>query len=93
MNLQKDAEQGRQAELLLDNEIYKDSIALLKSSIVSAWENCPVRDVEGQHELKLMLKLLKDLENNIQQVATTGKLARLQIERDKTGIRGFFNAH
>jgi len=90
MTLEKDAEVGRQAEMLLESPIYKDSLSAVRSAIVETWEKCPVRDTEAQHELKLMLKLLKDLEANINHVATTGKLAKLQIEQERRGLRSFF---
>jgi hypothetical protein len=90
MTLEKDAEVGRQAEMLLDNPIYKDSIAAVQSAIITAWQASPIRDKEGQHELKLMLKLLGDLEANIKRVAETGKLAKLQIEQEKRGLKSFF---
>jgi hypothetical protein len=90
MSLETDAEVGRQAELLLDNPIYKEAIESVREVIIQTWEKCPVRDTEAQHELKLMLKLLKDLEANINHVATTGKLAKLQIEQERRGLRSFF---
>lgn len=90
MSTETEAERGRQAELLLDNPIYQESITTVRNVIVSSWENSPIRDKEGQHELKLMLKLLNDLTQNIKLVAETGKLAKLQIEREKKGIKSFF---
>lgn len=83
MTSEKEAEKGRQAELLLDNPIYQESIEAVRDGIFSAWAASPVRDVEGQHELKLMLKLLNDLTANIKVVAETGKMAKLQIERSR----------
>lgn len=55
----------------------------VKQGILDAWANSPIRDKEGQNELRLMLKLLSDLHNNIRQVAHTGKLAQIEIERSK----------
>jgi hypothetical protein len=81
MKLEKDADRGRQADLLLDNPIYKEAFLAVREAIITQWEMTPIRDKEGQHELKLMLKLLKDLEANIRTVAATGKLARLDIQK------------
>ena len=92
MSIQLEAEKGRQAELLLDNPIYQESISAVREAIFASWASCPIRDQQGQHELKLMLKLLSDLTNNIRMVAETGKMAKLQIEREKKGIRSFFSA-
>lgn len=92
MTKEKEAERGRQAELLLDNPIYRESIEAVRTAIIAQWQACPIRDKEGQHELKLMNKLLNDLVANINTVAETGRLAKLQIEREKKGIRDFFHA-
>lgn len=81
---QKERDEGYKAELLLDNPVYKDAMLKVKEAIITAWENAPIRDKDGQNELKLMLKLLKDLDANIKTVAETGKLAKIQIERTKS---------
>lgn len=82
MSLNDDLQRGRIAEALLENEVYVDSIAAVREAIIRQWESCPVRDVEGQHELKLMLKLLNDLTGNIKTAMETGKLAKIEVERD-----------
>ena len=84
MSLEKESERGYQAQLLLDNPIYQESIQAVREAIFASWAASPVRDVDGQHELKLMLKLLGDLTANIKMVAETGKLAKIEIERQKT---------
>ena len=83
-----DLDRAIQAQQLVDNPIYQEAFRTLRETMHSAWENAPVRDVEGQHELKLMLKLLGDLERNITRVIDDGKLAKLEIERQK---KPFFN--
>lgn len=86
MSLDNDLERAQQAKQLLDNPVYREALESVRSAIVSAWSNAPIRDVEGQHELKLMLKLLTDLENNITRVVNDGKIAQIEIERQKTPI-------
>lgn len=86
MSLDNDLERAQQAKQLLDNPVYQEAIENVRNAIVSAWSNAPIRDVEGQHELKLMLKLLTDLENNITRVVNDGKIAQIEIERQKTPI-------
>jgi len=83
-DLTKDIDRANLATQLLDNAVYKESILLLRETLHKAWETAPIRDVEGQHELKLMLKLLNDLENNIKRVVDNGKIAQIEIEREKT---------
>ncbi len=83
MNLHKEAAFGAAARALMENEVYKSAVMEVRGAILKAWESAPMRDRDGQHELKLMLKLLNDLEANIKQAADTGKLAEIQIAREK----------
>lgn len=80
--MENEIQRGIQAQSILDSEIYKESVEAVRSAIIRQWESCPIRDVEGQHELKLMLKLLGDIQANIKTVMETGKLAKVQIERE-----------
>lgn len=82
MSLSDEIQRGIQAQSILDSEIYQESVEAVRSAIIRQWEACPIRDVEGQHELKLMLKLLGDIQANIKTVMETGKLASVQIERE-----------
>ena len=83
MNLHKEASFGAAAKSLMENEVYKRAFGETRAAILKKWEECPLRDKEGQHELKLMLKLLNDLEANIKQAADTGKLAEIQIAQER----------
>lgn len=73
---------GEQARQVIENEIYVEAWQSVRDGIIQAWESAPIRDQDGQHELKLMLKLLTDVRRNIETAMTTGKLAAIQIERE-----------
>jgi hypothetical protein len=90
MSLEKDSEKGLEAQQFLNNPVYIEAVRALRSTIHTAWENAPIRDVEGQHELKLMLKLLNDLEANIKRVVNDGKIAQIEIERQKKPLLNIF---
>lgn len=81
-DLHTEASKGARAEQLLKNPVYVEAVDTIRRRIYEQWESAPIRDREGQHELKLMLKLLGDLEANIKQVAETGRLAQIDIERE-----------
>lgn len=94
MNVYEEDARGKQAEELLENAIYREAIDKLRQSLVDKWRSCPIRDKEGQHELKLMDKLLTDVEGYIANIAKTGKMAAITLEREhnvqqlkKYGIR------
>lgn len=82
-NLHKEVDRGVRAAQLLENETYKESVGKVREGIMLRWAQSPLADREGQHTLRLMLKLLDDLEGNIREVALTGKMAEQQIELEK----------
>ncbi len=90
MSLELDVTRAQQAKHLLDNPIYQESIKSVREAIIKAWSDAPIRDIDGQHELKLMLKLLTDLENNILRVVNDGKIAQIEIERQKKPLFNVF---
>lgn len=83
MNLKLVVDKGNRADELLNNEVFKDALANLRLAIVNKWQECPIRDVEAQHELKLMNKLLSDLEANIRAFVQDGKVAVFEIEQQR----------
>jgi hypothetical protein len=82
MSLVVDVAKGTRAQQLLDSDIYRDALVGVRNGILEAWATSPIRDQEGQHELRLMLKLLDDLQGHIISMANTGKLAKAQIEHE-----------
>lgn len=83
MNLYEEAQKGHEAEQLLEHPVFKEAIAAVRAGIINTWAEAPLRDREGAHELKLMLKLLNDVEANIKRVVDTGKMAGIQLEREQ----------
>ena len=77
-NVYKELEAGSRAEALLRDEAYQTAVRSVREGIHLRWAESPVSDVEGQHELRLMLKLLDDLEKNIEQAVSSGKIAAVQ---------------
>ena len=85
--------QGQDAQRVWDEPSFKKARESVREAILQRWATSPVADKEGQHELRLMLKLLDDLEGNLQRAIQDGKIAQLEIERSakerlKRRIRG-----
>lgn len=93
MSPEQEVSNGIQADRLMND--LKPYLEVVKGAILTKWETSPVGDKEGQHELRLLRKLLNDLEINIKTAIETGKLASIQIEREslleraKNNIRKF----
>lgn len=82
--LLKQQEMGSKAKTVLDSEAFQNAYKAVRDAILESWENCPIRDREGAHELKLMLKLHKDLEGHLRKAMDDGKFASEELRRDKT---------
>jgi len=82
MDSELEIARGLAAKQVLENTIYIEAYTSVRDGIIGAWENSPLRDKDGQSELRLMLKLLGDVRRNMESAMTTGKMASIQIERD-----------
>lgn len=80
MGLDEELNNGANAERILgDVRPYFD---MVEDAILTTWKKSPVADEKGQHELRLMLKLLDDLKANLNEAIQSGKLAAVQVERE-----------
>jgi hypothetical protein len=80
MSLELETSKGAQANRLMEE--ISPYLDMVKAAIIDKWESSPVADIEGQHELRLMRKLLGDVEANIKTAIETGKMAQIQIEHE-----------
>ena len=83
MSLDVELNRAEQARQLLNNEMYVTAVDAVRQAIIDKWITAPMRDIEGQHELKLMLKLLGDVTGYIQTAIETGKMAQIQLEQEQ----------
>lgn len=82
--LDQELRDGRLAGELLEMKAFSDAVASVKAAIHERWATSPVKDHEGQHELRLMLKLLEDLLGNLQTAVANGKFAANELEIQRT---------
>lgn len=83
MNLADQKERGQKADKLLSDPLFAESFADARQVILDAWEATPIRDRDGAHELKLMLKLLSDVRAILERVIMDGKLAAAELDIQK----------
>jgi hypothetical protein len=81
LSLEGDVDRGIAADRLLKDPMLNEAFALVRSAILEKWEATPLRDKEGAHELKLMLKLLGDVRANLEQALADGKLAAEELKQ------------
>lgn len=85
---------ANRARDLLDNQEFENAVQAVRQALLDRFEECPIRDKEGQHEIKLMLKLLGDVKANLQSVVDSGKVVTHRIsmlDRARKGIHAFRN--
>lgn len=84
MTLEQRIYHADRAREVLENEAYQQVFADAKQEITDQWTKSPARDQEGREKLWLMLSLLSKLETMLQASLDSGKLARLELEHQKT---------
>lgn len=77
-------ERAARAKSILEDSAYQDAYEAVRAAIIEQWEQCPIRDKEGAHELKLMLKIHKDIEAHMRKAVKDGEFAAEELKRDKT---------
>lgn len=81
MALEADLERGARAARILADDTFTGAFDTVKQTIHEMWEACPIRDKEGAHELRLMLKLLGDVRGVLEAAVEDGKAAKAELER------------
>lgn len=85
--LRSEAARGQRAAELLADPLLIEAFALLDERFNQQWADSPARDTEGRERIWLMKKLLKNVGEHLAEVATTGKLASIQLERHRTMLQ------
>jgi len=77
---------GNRAQRLLEDEVLTKAFADVRGAIIELWESSPVRDYEGQHELKLMLRVLSDVRGNLELAVHNGKIAAEELRMQSRAL-------
>lgn len=67
------------AKRLLEDDELTAAFTAVREALLERFESCPIRDIEGQHEIKLMLKLLTDVRANLHSVVDNGKVIKYRL--------------
>jgi hypothetical protein len=84
----EEVKRGEQALQILDNPIYVEAIDKVRENIVSTMTNSPLGDEKTHNKLVIALQLLNQINKQLTDVMTTGKLAAIQTDRPKFKIFG-----
>ena len=72
---------GEEAERVLSNPIFIEAIDKVRSGIISSMEQSALGDESTHNRLVIALQLLNKIEKNIKEVAETGKMIKMQIDK------------
>lgn len=86
LKLSNESGRGARAEALLNDDLLKEAFDTIEQDTLEKWKTCPVRDSEGQMILRLKMQVLTEMKSIIKDVATTGRLANEQLNRER-GLR------
>ena len=78
---------SEKARQILENPVFKDSIEKLKTLYSNSLFNTGVQENETREKLWLAYHIVQKVEQNIQEVLDTGKLARKQLEDYRNEIK------
>ena len=66
----------------MNNPLLKEAFSTLEAGVIEGLKRCKIGDRDTQHELTLTLQLIGNLQSHFQEIMETGKLARIQLERE-----------
>lgn len=84
MNEQQRAEHAKR---IIEDEVFKQAFNEVESGIIAAWRDAPIRDTQGQHELKLMLTCLQNTRKCLENTLISGKLAEIETSANNVASR------
>lgn len=87
MQLRSESSRGQRAVELMEDELIVEAFSILEQRFMTEWAASPARDTEGRERIWVMQKLLGNLKAHLLEVATTGKLASLQLEQNRTKVQ------
>ena len=80
-------ERADKARKILESPLYQEGYELVRQAIIAKWEQTPIRDRDGAHELKLMMRLLADVRANMEQAVRDGKVViHREAERQRFSL-------
>jgi len=82
MELIKEIHRGDEAQRLLESEVYIESMQKVREGITKAMQDAPMGDEKTHNRLVIALQLLNQIEKQIKEFATTGKMAKMQFDQN-----------
>jgi ethanolamine ammonia-lyase large subunit len=80
-------ERGAHAERLMNDELLKDAFEQLRQFYLKNLEEWPLDDSAGSDRLRIALKLIQGVRNNLASALRDGQHAKFQLEEERKKAR------
>jgi hypothetical protein len=80
MSDMEDIKRGEQADVVLNNPLFKESITKVRDGIIKSMASSALGDAETHNRLVIAMQLLNQIEKQLQDVINTGKMVTLQTD-------------
>ena len=74
-------ERSRQAQNLLENELFKEAFHVLKKDLMTSWESSGSSELEARESIWLAMRLLDRIEGHLKSIVETGHMAKILEEQ------------
>jgi hypothetical protein len=81
MTLQKEIDLGDAAQRLLDDPLLKDVFVRLREEYIRKWEAATARDVDGRERLWWAVRVVNEVQTDLSNIVSNGRLARAQVDQ------------
>lgn len=81
MSIERDLTRGAHAKRLLDDPLLTEAFESVERAIHDKWASAPLSDRDGQHELLVMLKLMRDVRANLEHALADGNFAADKLKQ------------
>ena len=76
-------ERAERAKQLLSDDVLKGAFTEIRNRLISQLEALPISDVETQHEITLMLQLLRRLREQLERYVSDGAVEQHRAKQQK----------
>lgn len=75
--------QGREAEEILNSDVFKLAFSNYKTELLELWEQTPAKDQDMREKIYSAIKLLPEVEKHLRILIEKGKISPTQINSMK----------
>lgn len=84
MELLDEIKRGEEAQRLMDHPIFKEAMQKVESGILDAMKESGLGDESTHNKLVISLQIMEQIKRHMKTTMETGKLARIQFEKENT---------